>query len=233
MNQLTIINQDGKLLVDSREVAEMVNKRHDHLIRDIDGYVTVLIQNPNLGADEFFILDYYKSGTGKAYKRYLLTKKGCDMVANKMTGEKGVLFTATYVTQFEEMEKQLQNKALPQNEAMAMALRQTADMMDKLPKMEQKFDQKIEAIDQKVEKQITLTQGEQRGVQRKVALRVYMFSKDKEERRYLFAELYRDIKDRWKVPSYRDVLRQDRKDVVKYINAWVPKKKDEENGEIA
>ena len=29
------------------------------------------------------------------------------MVANKLTGEKGVLFTAEYVTRFEEMEKQL------------------------------------------------------------------------------------------------------------------------------
>ena len=28
------------------------------------------------------------------------------MVANKMTGEKGVLFTAAYVTKFEEMEKE-------------------------------------------------------------------------------------------------------------------------------
>lgn len=32
------------------------------------------------------------------------------MVANKMTGEKGVLFTAKYVTKFEEMEKELNNK---------------------------------------------------------------------------------------------------------------------------
>jgi len=43
---------------------------------------------------------------------YLITKKGCDMVANKMTGEKGVLFTATYVTKFDEMEKQIKG-AMP------------------------------------------------------------------------------------------------------------------------
>lgn len=33
---------------------------------------------------------------------YLITKKGCDMIANKMTGRKGVLFTAVYVSAFEE-----------------------------------------------------------------------------------------------------------------------------------
>jgi len=31
------------------------------------------------------------------------------MVANKMVGERGVLFTATYVTKFEEMEQTIQN----------------------------------------------------------------------------------------------------------------------------
>lgn len=108
MNQLKVISHNGQLVTDSRDVAKMTEKRHDHLIRDIDGYIKVLYQNPNLGADQFFIKSSYKSGTGKEYKCYLLTRKGCDMVANKMTGEKGVLFTAEYVTRFEEMEKQLQ-----------------------------------------------------------------------------------------------------------------------------
>lgn len=49
MNDLTVINRDGKFVVDSREVAEMVGKRHDHLIRDIEGYIEILRQNPNLG----------------------------------------------------------------------------------------------------------------------------------------------------------------------------------------
>ena len=35
------------------------------------------------------------------------------MVANKMTGEKGILFTAEYVTKYEEMEKELKEKQLP------------------------------------------------------------------------------------------------------------------------
>lgn len=109
MTELNIINQGGQLLADSREVAKMTGKRHDHLIRDIDGYVTILNQNPNLGTDNFFIESTYESGTGKSYKQYLLTRKGCDMVANKMTGEKGILFTAAYVTRFEEMEERVRS----------------------------------------------------------------------------------------------------------------------------
>lgn len=104
MNELNVIESNGQLLVDSREVAEMVDKQHAHLLRDIKGYGDILTQS-NFGFSDFFIQSNYEDSTGRTLPCYLLTRKGCDLVANKMTGEKGVLFTATYVTKFEEMEK--------------------------------------------------------------------------------------------------------------------------------
>lgn len=116
MNNLTIkqINIGGQAVpvVDSREVAEMVGKEHKNLLRDIKGYAEIL-ESSNLSSQNFFIKDTYKvGGNNKTYDCFLLTRKGCDMVANKMTGEKGVLFTAEYVTKFEEMEKSLKGQPL-------------------------------------------------------------------------------------------------------------------------
>lgn len=107
MNKLTIINKFGRNVTDSREVANMTTKRHDHLLRDIKGYVEVLDHSPTLVTADFFIEDIYQNENNQSYPCYLLTKKGCDMVANKMTGEKGILFTAEYVTEFENMEQSL------------------------------------------------------------------------------------------------------------------------------
>lgn len=112
MNELQLINENGKIYVDSRQVAKMIGKRHDNLIRDIDGYVNILGQTSKLRTDNFFVKSSYQAGTGKTYPCYNLTRKGCDMVANKLTGEKGVLFTAEYVTKFEEMEKQIKMQQL-------------------------------------------------------------------------------------------------------------------------
>lgn len=114
MNNLTIINQDGKLLINSRQVADMVDKDHAHLMRDIRGYVETLRKstNPNLDSLNFFIESTYEDAKGEIRPCYLLTKQGCEMVANKMTGEKGILFTAAYVSKFNEMEKQ--QTTLPQ-----------------------------------------------------------------------------------------------------------------------
>ena len=113
MNNLTVINQNGKLLVDSREVAEMVDKEHKNLLRDIKGYIEIL-EGSNLSSHSFFIESTYLNTQNKEQPCFLLSKKGCDMVANKMTGEKGVLFTATYVTKFSEMEKLIQDSQIKQ-----------------------------------------------------------------------------------------------------------------------
>jgi Rha family phage regulatory protein len=115
MNNLTIIERKGQFVADSREVAEMTRVRHADLLEKIDGYIVILNQNGEFRSDLFFIESSYQAGTGKDYKRYDITRKGCDMVANKMTGEKGVLFTAAYVTKFEEMERSLKVNNLPQN----------------------------------------------------------------------------------------------------------------------
>lgn len=112
MNDLTIINQNNQFLVESREVAELIEKKHDNLLRDIRGYKKILEDSSNLKSQDFFIESTYINAQNKIQPCYLLTKKGCDMVANKMTGEKGIIFTAIYVTKFEEMEQELKEQQL-------------------------------------------------------------------------------------------------------------------------
>lgn len=81
---------------DSREVAEMVEKRHDHLMRDIETYVMYIeeMDAPKVWAVDFFTESAYIDAKGETRKCYLITKRGCEMIANKLTGAKGVQFTA-------------------------------------------------------------------------------------------------------------------------------------------
>lgn len=111
MNNLTIVNKEGQLVSDSREVAQMIGKHHAHLLRDIKGYIEILNQS-KIGFVDFFIESSYQDSKGETRPCYLLTKQGCEMVANKMTGEKGVLFTAKYVQAFNKMESFIQNNKM-------------------------------------------------------------------------------------------------------------------------
>lgn len=103
--------------LDSREVAEMVGKQHAHLLRDIKTYCDYL-NGSNLGLVDFFNSSTYRDSKGEVRPCYQITKKGCELIAHKMTGKKGVQFTAAYINKFHEMENKLNsNSSLPQSKA--------------------------------------------------------------------------------------------------------------------
>lgn len=139
MNELTVFNFNQVDVVDSREGAKLTERNHKDLLRDIRGYVKTMEESNERNfalvgtelkfeSSDFFILSTYQDSKGETRPCYLLTKKGCDMVANKMTGEKGVLFTAAYVTAFEKMRERLEF-ALPKD--YPSALRALADAEEK------------------------------------------------------------------------------------------------------
>ena len=109
-----------ELTLDSREVARMVEKNHSHLLRDIRTYEEYISTNPDLDSLNFFIPSIYIDSKGEERPNYQITKKGCEFIAHKLTGQKGVLFTATYINRFHEMEQRLvegQPKAIDDTKA--------------------------------------------------------------------------------------------------------------------
>lgn len=127
MNELKVFEYDHVDVLDSRQVSEMIEKDHAHLMRDIAGYAKIIESSSqtNFGLADFFIPSTYKDAQGKDRPCYLLTKKGCDMVANKTIGRKGVLFTAAYVTAFEAMRNKETMMVIPKD--YPSALRALAD----------------------------------------------------------------------------------------------------------
>ncbi|QQE81543.1 Rha family transcriptional regulator [Alicyclobacillus sp. SO9] len=85
MNERRIVARGGKFVADSREVARVTETRHHNLIAKIDGFVKVLVTDLNFKVSDFFLETSYQDTTGRTLKRYDITRKGCDMVANKTT----------------------------------------------------------------------------------------------------------------------------------------------------
>ena len=111
MNELQIVAFDGVEVVDSRDIAEMVERSHSELLKSIRIYAQYLAEG-EVPLGDFFVESTYLDVNGQERPNYLITKKGCDLIANKMIGKKGILFTAAYVNAFERMRKQVQPVAL-------------------------------------------------------------------------------------------------------------------------
>lgn len=108
MNNLSLIKSDGELYADSRDVAEAIDRPHNDLMKSIRTYSQYLVEG-NIPLNEYFVNAEYEDNIGRKLPCFFITKKGCDMIANKLTGKKGVLFTAAYVSAFEKMQEQIQN----------------------------------------------------------------------------------------------------------------------------
>ena len=108
MNNLPLIKTDGEYYADSRDVAEAIERKHSDLLRTIRTYCEYLTES-KIALSEFFVDAEYEDSTGRTLPCYLITRKGCDMIANKLTSKKGVLFTAAYVSAFEQMKNQLES----------------------------------------------------------------------------------------------------------------------------
>lgn len=111
MYEIQLTNHNGNFYADSREVAEVIERPHKELLRSIRTYCEYITES-SFALSDFFVPTEYEDSTGRKLPCYLITKKGCDMIANKVTGKKGVLFSAAYASAFEKMKEQLELRPL-------------------------------------------------------------------------------------------------------------------------
>ena len=106
------MNDLRKATITTLEVAEMMEVPHGDLLKKIEGrkdrkgYIQILNEG-QMSVVDFFYKSSYLDAKGEERPCYEVTRLGCDFLANKSTGEKGVIFTARYVKRFQEMENQV------------------------------------------------------------------------------------------------------------------------------
>ena len=99
---------DLKKTITSLEVAQMVHKDHSKILRDIRMYISQLGE-AKIGFTDFFTESTYLTEQNKTMPSFNITKKGCEFIAHKLTGQKGTEFTARYINRFHEMESYIKH----------------------------------------------------------------------------------------------------------------------------
>lgn len=126
----------------SREVADMMGVEHAKLLRKIDGINDDLVK-AKIGFYKYWEESTYTNEVNnKPCREFQITKRGCEFLANKMTGTKGNLFTDRYMDRFEEMKEYIEEetqKILSPKEQLKLQLQILEEQ-----------DQKIEGVVQKV-----------------------------------------------------------------------------------
>ena len=110
MSDLVRINSN-QVVTDSRSVAEHFEKRHDHVMRDIEAYKKDV---PNFG--EMFHETTMPDSYGRQQKVYLINRDGFSLLVMGFTGEKALEWKLKYINAFNAMEKALKDQRVKQVE---------------------------------------------------------------------------------------------------------------------
>lgn len=104
MSDITLFNQDGRILASSRDVAEKFGKRHDHILRDIESFQKDI---PNFG--EMFFEDELPDKYGRNQKIYWMNRDDFSLLCMGFTGKKALEWKLKYIDAFNKMEEKLKS----------------------------------------------------------------------------------------------------------------------------
>lgn len=154
----------------------------------------------------------YKTDRGKEYPMFILTLNQAKQVLMR----ESKFVRKAVIEYIEKLEEQLQNpfKNLSTQQMMILTLQE-----------QEKLVERVDIIEHKVENEIRVDNGEQRKIQKAVSTRIFqridIVPQLLENKKFMFQALYRDLKDRFGVASYRDIKRKDLRNCLEYISTWI------------
>lgn len=208
-------NNDGELVVTSRQVATDFEKRHADVIEKIEE----LIKTENSVMTKMFIESSYKAGTGKRYKEYLLTRDGFSLLVMGFTGSKALEWKLKYIEAFNKMEEHIKGQAFNTSrlskelQAILMLDEKTVEMDNRITSLEERMT--IETGAQKVLQDLVNNR-----------VKVVLGGKDtpayKELAKKTYSQCWRNFKNVLQVASYKDTPVKDFDLAKKVIIDWQP-----------
>lgn len=203
--------------ITSLEVCEMVQRDHRNVLQDIRKIIKDL-DALNFQPVKYFIESTYKGGNGQERPMYLLTKQGCELYGNRMTGIEGTAFAIKYIDRFNEMEA-AEQKSLP-TDPVALALQAALDTRQEVQDIKQdvqdlKENMRINTYQEKLLQDMA----KQRVMK---ALGGYQSPAYQAMSKKVFPAIWRDFKNKFNLPTYRALQVTQMEAAKFFISIWEP-----------
>lgn len=100
---IDIINNGGRLLVSSIEVAAHYKKRHENVMRQINTIIST-----NRKCESMFVVATYKNAQNHEYPCYYMDRNGFSILTMGFTGKEALEWKIKYINAFTAMERTIQ-----------------------------------------------------------------------------------------------------------------------------
>jgi phage regulator Rha-like protein len=225
------MNQLEQKTITTLEVAEMMETDHSKILRKLEGDKSVkgiiqILSEAKIGVADYFQESTYQDAQDKPRKCYLVTKLGCDFLANKFTGEKGILFTAKYVKKFADMEEIIKTQFTSLLDGLSPELQAIIMQDKKLQVVENRVDnlENTMNIDYAQQKKLRDFVGEVvKSALGGTNSKAYRYKDDNGKlSSKVFSRIWHDFYDYFNINAYANLPRIRFDEALEYINSWQP-----------
>lgn len=214
MTDIILSAQNGEPVASSRQIAESFEKRHDHVMRDID---SIKKDAPNFG--EMFFETQAPDSYGRPQRTYMMNRDGFTLLAMGFTGKSALEWKLKYIAAFNAMEKQLSTPQMPKLSKEMQALFLLDDRT-------QRQEQRLTAL----ENTMTVDYNQQRVLRKSISRSVICALGDENAPAYIdnhvrskvYSECNHDVQDWFRVNSVGNIPRKRFDEAVEYIQRWKP-----------
>lgn len=218
MNKLiNILNQEGQLVVTSRQISDDFEKEHAKVTRDIENLIEGIAKSGDTYKHLFIESQYQNEQNKQWYKEYLLTRDGFSLLVMGFTGAKALSWKLKYIEAFNKMEKAIKEQQLPK---LSKELQAILMLDEKAVEMDSRISN--------LEERMTIETGSQKILCDLVNKKVMAVLGGKDAPAYqelskkAFRQCWNDFKKILDVASYKDTPIKDFDMAKKVIIDWKP-----------
>ncbi|HHQ8913637.1 TPA: Rha family transcriptional regulator [Bacillus cereus] len=219
MEELVFLNNNNEVVTDSLMVAEVFEKSHDNVLKDIR-------KQMDYAGVEFSLVNFYESNyekRGKDYPKFDLTEEAFTLVAMSYNTRESVQMKIKFINEFKKMKEHIKK----QESAPLKPIDQIRLLMANSLETEERLAT-VETNVEKLRNTMTIDYGQQVVLDNAKKKRVeYLWENLKvkgihDTKRKLYAQFGKDLKRAFAVPSYRDISAKDFEEAMKFTKGWRP-----------
>ena len=217
MNNLVIM-KSKQALTTSLKVAETFEKKHQHVLRDIDS-LKKHVSNFGHMFEETSIKDSY----GREQRAYFMNRDGFTLLAMGYTGKKALQFKLKYIEAFNKMEKTIREQELPQTteERLALTMEVTNRLDKRVTNVEEKIDYLTNTSELNETQRYQLLQARKQKVIQVCGGSDSNYYREKKAKK-VFSQFGRDFKKAFKIPRYDSLQKQYFDEAMGFTKNWYP-----------
>ena len=215
MNELVKIQED-QVVTSSRTIAEVFEKRHDNVLKDIDSLIE---GSPKNIGSLFYETSYTHPQNNQEYREYLLTRDGFSLLAMGFTGKKALEWKLKYIEAFNKMENIIKKpkSALEMLELQFQAIKEVDSKVDTVNEDLQEFKKDMPLLALECDRITTAVRGT--GV-RCLGGKESDAYQDRSLRGKVYSDIYNQLKREFGVTSYKAIKRSQSQLAVDIVKSY-------------